>query len=214
MYKSISAILLSCFAISAFAKEPMNLDVYKHQLVQYKTSGEYERDLEAAIKPAKAFLVSQLHHPHRPLAIVLDIDETSLSNFDDMKKLSFGGTLKDIMDAEGRGDSTAIKPVLELYQFAKAHDVHIFFITGRTENYRSGTERNLSDVGFTDWDGLTLKPIHYHEKTAAYYKATERKKLVDQGYDIILNIGDQQSDFNGGYAHKNIKLPNPYYIVP
>ena len=46
------------------------------------------------------------------------------------------------------------------------------------------------------------------------FKAPERRKLAEQGYTIILNMGDQESDLRGGYAEKTFKLPNPVYFLP
>jgi hypothetical protein len=34
---------------------------------------------------------------------------------------------------------------------------------------------------------------------------------VAQGYDIVLNIGDQEADVHGGYALAKVRLPNPFY---
>jgi len=33
------------------------------------------------------------------------------------------------------------------------------------------------------------------------------------GYKIIANVGDQQSDLNGGYSERTYKLPNPIYLT-
>jgi len=44
------------------------------------------------------------------------------------------------------------------------------------------------------------------------FKASIRKKLVEQGYYIFINIGDQFSDFEGEYTGKTFKLPNPAYL--
>jgi acid phosphatase len=45
-------------------------------------------------------------------------------------------------------------------------------------------------------------------------RAAERRKIAGQGYTIILNMGDQESDLAGGYAEKTFKLPNPVYFLP
>jgi hypothetical protein len=37
---------------------------------------------------------------------------------------------------------------------------------------------------------------------------------VDEGYTILLSMGDQRSDLEGGYAERTFKLPNPYYWIP
>ena len=47
------------------------------------------------------------------------------------------------------------------------------------------------------------------------YKAGTRKHIEqDLGYDIVLNVGDQCSDLQGGYADHGLKLPNPTYYLP
>jgi HAD superfamily, subfamily IIIB (Acid phosphatase) len=32
---------------------------------------------------------------------------------------------------------------------------------------------------------------------------------MQEGYTIILSVGDQESDLKGGYAERVFKLPNP-----
>ena len=46
------------------------------------------------------------------------------------------------------------------------------------------------------------------------FKAPERRKLTEEGFTILLSIGDQQSDLSGGYAERTFKLPNPVYFLP
>lgn len=204
--------------INAYASEPRNLALAKQDVIRYHDSGEYKKDLARVAHQAMAYLkarVNQAKHSHKnkKLAIVLDIDETSLSNYPDMLAMNFGGTMEDIEKAEGKDNLTAIKPTLELYQYAKAHDVAVFFITARKEKYRAVTAANLENAGYTHWDGLYLLPGGYKEKSAAAYKAGIRKQIVRQGYDIVLNLGDQKSDLRGNYADKSFKLPDPFYIV-
>lgn len=202
-----------------YAKEPKNLDVVKHALIQYHDSGEYENDQTKIIDQAMTYLKKRLavHEKkknNKKLAIVLDIDETALSNYRDMVTLNFGGGIDEIIAAENKGTDSVIPSTLMLYRYAKANHVAVFFITGRTENSRQSTETNLNRAGFQNWDGLILKPDNYKEKTPSIYKTQARVALENQGYDIVLNIGDQQSDLVGKHADKTFKLPNPYYVIP
>src|SRR4029079_18129927 len=91
--------------------------------------------------------------------------------------------------------------------------VAVFFLTGRPERLRAATERNLRAAGY-EWTGVLLRADDLFTKSAAEFKAPERRKLVEQGYTIIVNIGDQMSDLDGGYAERTYKLPNPFYFVP
>lgn len=198
-------------------REPENLSVAKQELIRYHDSGQYEKDIEKVIREAKRYLKSRIAHPAhngKKPAIVLDIDETSLSNYPDMVKMNFGGTLDQIREAEKKGNDPAIKPTLRLYELAKEHGVAVFFITGRYEHERAATEENLKKTGYRNWDGLILRSEEYKHKSSSAFKSSVRKKLTEENYEILLNVGDQQSDLNGGYAEKAIKLPNPFYFIP
>jgi len=191
-----------------------NLDAFKGRLIQYHDSEKYEKEISAVIKQAKTYLKTRLAQKSpKKLAMVLDIDETSLSNYNDMFDMQFGGKLKDIIAEEGNGTDTVIKPTLELYQYAKAHKVAVFFVTGRSEIYRTATIKNLKLANYKNWDDLILKPKKYEHKPAAIYKIAARKAITNKGYDIVINIGDQMSDLSGGYSDKIFKLPNPYYFI-
>jgi hypothetical protein len=45
------------------------------------------------------------------------------------------------------------------------------------------------------------------------YKSGARKEVMQKGYIIIANIGDQHSDLESGYGERHFKLPNPMYYV-
>lgn len=221
MYRKIALCLtlsatLSAAALPVYAQEPTNLALIKQSLIKYHDSGEYQKDQAKVIDQAMQYLKTRIdsnQKANKKLAIVLDIDETSLSNYPDMLKMSFGGSAQQVDDAIGVGKDPVIQPTLELYRYAKAHHVAVFFITGRTEPYRASTVSNLTNAGYKDWDNLTLKPTTYHEKSVSPYKSSARADIEKQGYDIVLNVGDQQSDLAGKHADKTFKLPNPYYYI-
>ncbi|HXP41405.1 MAG TPA: HAD family acid phosphatase, partial [Candidatus Acidoferrales bacterium] len=80
---------------------------------------------------------------------------------------------------------------------------------------RSVTAENLKSAGYDHWVGLALRGPHPKEQSTTEYKSGERKKIVDAGYRIILNVGDQLSDLNGNpQADRSVKLPNPFYYIP
>ena len=43
------------------------------------------------------------------------------------------------------------------------------------------------------------------------YKAAARKQILDQGFRILANIGDQPADLEGGNAERAFLVPNPFY---
>ena len=217
---ALSSLTLFAIALSlqtAYATEPTNLQTTKAQLIAYHDTGAYDEDIALITYQASDYLRTVVaQNPTKKLAIVFDIDETVLSNYKHMNDLNFGGTFKEIDTLVNQGDDPAIPATLALYQQARQENVHVFFITGRTDTKQNhaNTARNLSNVGMGQYDALILKPVSYHEKTVSIYKANERKKIIDQGYDIVFTMGDQISDLAGGYADRQYKLPNPYYFIP
>ncbi len=214
---SICLFSLTLIPALSYANEPVNLALVKKQLMHYHDVGLYDKDIQRVDTIALAYLKQRIQHADfhgKKPAIVLDIDETSLSNYGDMVTSDFGGTLQQFLENEDKGTDPVIQPTLTLYQYAKSHDVAVFFITGRLEYERKVTEENLRSAGYQHWDGLTLRDGKHTHTPAATYKTAIRKQLTEQGYDILLNVGDQNSDLNGGYADKTFKLPNPYYLIP
>lgn len=202
----------------SFAETQINLADCKKQLIAYHDSGEYYQNIASVVKEARDYLQFRLTQNARAknpqkLALVLDIDETSLSNYPDMVKLDFGGTLKEINQLEGEGHDPAIPATLSLYQFAQANGVAVIFITGRDESERAKTTANLKEVGYHNWTALYLRSKAQQGLSAEAYKTALRKQIEAQGYDIAVNMGDQYSDLSGGYADMGFKLPNPYYFV-
>lgn len=152
------------------------------------------------------------HHGGRKPAIVLDIDETSLSNYTAIEADDF--TFGENSQAEAENQvGQAIAPTLALYNNAKRAGVTPFFITGRPEAQRQDTVENLEREGYSDWKQLYLKPAGTTLTTVAY-KSGARKDIESQGYRIIANIGDQYSDLAGGHAARAFKLANPFYFLP
>jgi acid phosphatase len=202
--------------------EPVpNLGRLKMRILAYHdckgAEGCYETDLNHQSDLAIAFLKHRTASVKagENLALVLDIDETSLSNWDEEKQDDFGYVAKDWNDWVDHKKAPAIAGTLRLYNEALKHGVSIFFITGRGEAQTASTSDNLKTAGYHDWAGLALRGAHPSSQTTTEYKSSERKKIVDAGYKIILNVGDQISDLNGSpQAELSVKLPNPFYFIP
>ena len=201
---------------------PPNLAEAKRQVGEYVDSGRYEADIAAVAEQARAYLESRAQRGGK-LAIVVDIDETALSNLPSLRANDYGFIAAGPCDlARGpcglaawitMAKAEPIKPVLALVDLARQRGIAVFFLTGRPERMRAATEANLRAAGYA-WTGLILRPDDLTTKSAADFKAPERKKLEDHGYTIIVNVGDQSSDLDGGFAEKTYKLPNPFYLIP
>ncbi len=190
-----------------------NLGLLKKDVLAYHDTGRWTADIRAVVERAMEALDSQLPSVDKR-AIVFDIDETALSNWQQIKEADFGYNSQDFNAWVQSARAPPIEPVLDLYRLAKKRGMAIFFITGRAEKFREATEKNLRAAGYETWDGLFLKPNDNHEASIAPFKSGERRKLSEQGYHILVNIGDQESDLEGGYAERSFKIPNPAYYIP
>lgn len=216
-YLAVSAmVVIELLASSAYAKQPQNLTFAKRDVISYYESGEFQKDVNIVVQDAEQYMQkrvvenSLLAQPKK-LAMVLDIDDTTLSNFVGNKKRDFSG-LHELFEQSFRdADAPAIEPMLRLYNEAIKSGVSVFFITWREEEFRSYTILNLQKSGFYGWSSLYMPNPEDKKLSAQVYKTGVREMLSKQGYDIILNLGDQDSDLNGGYAEHTDKIPNPLY---
>ena len=222
MYKTFffaSSILIAGFSNNINAQEPINLQIKKKQLISYHDQGEYDLDLKKVVSQARKYLALRITENSKKikkqkLAIVFDIDETTITNYDYMRKNSFGGSLNDFNQNILKHKLPVIKPMRTFYNFAKQNKVAIFFVTGRKRNVRTTTAINLKKAGYTGWQKIYFKPQNYNQTSVIPFKSGARKQITAQGYTIVESIGDQNSDLKGGYTEKTFKLPNPYYYIP
>ena len=128
-----------------------------------------------ALEWALAFLGCMRHLVARP-CIVLDIDGTLIIN-------APNGCSKCVLDFPA------------LCAACTAHGIAIFCITARPEDpkNRHYTERQLEKCQVAPVTRTFMRP-----SSADYgkYKYTARKKILAQGFSILLTIGDQFADLS------------------
>jgi len=199
-----------------------NFDVTRTRLKNYADCvgeiGCYWADLDTQYKRAETALKQQLlsAKPHEKLALIMDIDETSLSGYCELQREDFGFihsmSYEWVVTPQA---AVAIPGALRLFNFAKKAGIDVFFITGRPEQQLEATTRNLESAGFHGWKGLFLRNAAEHDLPTTTYKSGRRQQILNQGYRLILNVGDQWSDLTGTpKAEVSIKLPNPFYFLP
>jgi acid phosphatase len=209
------------FSRDAQAERIPNLDALKKELRQYHdctcTCGCWTHDQDVQANRAIAFLRQRAAHrrPQEKLAMVLDIDETTLSNYQEEAGGDFAYN-KPVFDAWiETAQATAIPGTLRLYKEAQKLGVSILFITGRDEPQRIATERNLRAQGFDNWQELVMRPVDHGSQTIGEFKQAARGQMVAKGYTLALNVGDQWSDLKGKpEAEYSVKYPDPYYFIP
>ena len=225
MRTGLAALILAALAAwsGPSAGEPINVGDAKLAARAYREAGDYERDLASVIAEAAAWLDEAAPGADRP-AVVLDVDETALSNWEVILANDFGRfATGDCELPEGPcgwaawdqlGRSPPLAPTLVLFETARELDVAVFFITGRPESQREATERNLREAGYDGFVAVLMVPEGQRFARAADFKAPQRAAIEAEGYTIIANIGDQPSDLEGGHAQRTFLLANPFYRIP
>ena len=205
-------------------RQPTNVGDAKTAALAYHDSDAYDRDLAIVASEASRWLEQRGRSVTRP-ALVLDIDETALSNREIIKLDDFGRPIGGPCLPESGapcgwaawdqlGRDPAIAPTLQMFQLARALNITVFFITGRPESQREATERNLAEAGYKGYQKLYMVPDGAHFASAADFKAPVREEIEKAGYIVVANVGDQPSDLEGDHAEKVFLLPDPFYRVP
>jgi predicted secreted acid phosphatase len=233
----ISAAADSSAQAHGHSHEPANVTTVKNDVKAYygdtvdaqghhhhSNDSAWARDVQHQVDGAKRYLQDRLrsHHLHNP-ALVLDVDDTSEVTYGWEVDVDFHYDPVSNEAAINADAFPAIQPTLELAKWAKAHGVKLFFLTGRPEHQRTATEKDLANDGYPTPDGMFLKYEGGNNPdylpcaptcTTIQYKSGTRKHIEAMGNDIVLNLGDQYSDLDGGYADRGVKLSNPMYYLP
>jgi predicted secreted acid phosphatase len=207
--------------IPAVPPPPLNLGPIKDMLVEYHQKF-YDADVAAVFESAQNYIEKNASEAKRP-ALVLDIDETSLTNWPNLHADDFGfvadGTCDELPAGPCgfnawilKGSATAIEPAHKLFETAKAKGVAVIFITGRPNSQRDITILNLDHAGYEGWTELRTRPDG-EGGTVQDYKTKQRINVEAEGYTIIAGVGDQMSDIDGGHSGCTFKVPNPFYFI-
>jgi acid phosphatase len=178
----------------------------------YVGSGAYDRAIARAYRRATKALRTQLAHRVRRPAVVLDIDETALSNYGCLDAVDFDVN-SGIGTCVGLGRSTVIRPARAFVAFARKRGVKVVFITGAPEPLEDSRAQNLRGAGFRGPFEVVGRPTTDKRDSVVPYKRGARRALQRRGYRILVNVGDQRSDLQGGFARRKVKLPNPIYVT-
>jgi acid phosphatase len=208
--KTLSFILLS-FTLLSCSSVPVNLQLAKKNVMEYYESGTYSNDLKNIISNAEDE-INKINLQTNS-AIVFDVDETSLSNYESIKKIYFGYDPQKWDNWINEAKAPAIPEIKQFYDFVTLKKIKVIFLSSRNISQYNATFRNLNNAGYIAFDTLILKDSSYSGYTSLAFKSHQRELLTQKGYDIIADIGDQVSDLEGKNHGLQIKLPNYLYFI-
>jgi predicted secreted acid phosphatase len=183
--KKLLLIIIPLFFIGCSSSpELINMDMAKAAVQNYYEKGQYDAEMKEIIDDTIDKL-SKMNFTDKSLA-VFDIDETILSNYPHTKEIGYGFNWKLWNEWLLQADAPVIPQTKRLYDWLIDNGVNVVFITGSPKTSKM---------------------------SAGVFKNYERSVLADKGYEIVINVGDQWSDFEGENNGLKVKLPNYLYLI-
>jgi len=178
---TLTAVLMMVLLLIGVASSSSAQAAHKKRLPSKK---QWYAQVARAMKPAFPYLRSRAASGQKNLAINLDIDNVSLASFYDRK--------------------APIPDTLRLAKQARKLGVKVYFNSGRNAAKLAEVAPLLEAAGFA--------PSGYcgrldGERLAAS-KQRCRQEFVDRGKTIIINVGNNATDFVGTNYELGIRLPN------
>lgn len=168
----------------------------------------------------------------KPLAVVVDIDETMLDNSPfETAVINSTDNLSGWYGWTREARARALPGALEFANYAQSKNVDIFYITNRDDNEHGVTVQNLVNEKFPFAVAdhvLTKSDLSYSSGNTS--SKVGRRAKVSETHEIILLIGDNLNDFSGVFEDRSVNngksavaenreqfgkkfivLPNPMY---
>lgn len=235
--KNLSIFLAPLFVLAACATPPppapapetAPTPVYDHTrdmgLLWVKHAAEYRAIAEQVYRAAEAALPGYIADPswsampgqsgagNLPPAVILDVDETVVSNVDFQLTFERPFANHKLDEWSSNYDSLAIPGVKEFVDAARAQGVTVFFVTNRPCEVIKGVDDPCPQKGTTVDDirevGIEVKPDYVMlsgERPDWDREKLVRRELIAESYRVIMLIGDDFGDFVS-CARKKVVAP-------
>ncbi len=231
---AITLGLSGCVVTKPQAQLPDNHDYLLMSVAWYQNSGEMQALCYQAFNVATLRFDEAVKNntQNKPLAVVVDIDETMLDNSPyETHVITEGEDRNGWIGWTDKAEAKALPGAVDFARYVQQQHAEVFYITNRDDNERASTLKNLQAEGFPFADEshlLTRNDTAYSSGNTSS-KAGRRAK-VSSTHEIVLLLGDNLNDFselfedrktdNGKaaveenkelFGKRFIVLPNPIY---
>jgi len=205
----IVLIVAVVLQLTSCTDKPVNLSVARESVKEYYETGKFDEELDEVIREAKDKFKKVEFIENS--AVIFDVDETALNNYEISKKMGYGYVYEMVYEWTQNAKVPAFPQVKELYDYLLSKGSKIIFLTARGYDEYDATHKNLITQGYTKFDTLITKNKNEHKMKSIDFKSAKREKLVQIGYDILGTVGDQWSDLEGPHHGIQVKIPNYLY---
>jgi 5'-nucleotidase (lipoprotein e(P4) family) len=172
-------------------------------LQTYRLAGEHLQHEVARIRAEEAAQTADM--PNRPLAVVMDLDETVLDNATFQTYLYDSGQnySDDIFDkfvSDNRKSIRLVPGAKDFINLAESLGVTVSYITNRDEPLRQATIDTLAQWGVNVQGLDDVKGVRLLLATRGESVKKPRRDLVRAKYHVLQLFGDQLGDFSDEFA--------------
>lgn len=150
------------------------------------SKSRWEADVDRAMSGSHRYIDRRVARGGHRLAVNFDIDNTTLASH----------------YAPGK----PVARVLRFARYARSHGVRLLFNTARPrgDGRLLRAERQLERAGYRV-AGICGRR---HGESLIHGKQRCRRHFVAQGYTLVANVGNRDTDFVGGNYERAFRLPN------
>ncbi|MDP8219906.1 MAG: 5'-nucleotidase, lipoprotein e(P4) family [Candidatus Stygibacter frigidus] len=201
MRKAIILLIILLTFIGIWAEE-LNDEGSLVAVLYHQASAEYQAICYQAYNLASDQLIRLSKKEHqKPLAVILDVDETVLSNskYNALEVIRKREYPKEFYQWIDEMNSEPIAGALEFTLLADSLGIKIFYITNRRDHKQAPTIGNLQKYGF---------PQAVPEQVLCKVKESSKEKRRQQvmaDYEVLLLIGDNLIDFADCFAGRSVE---------
>ncbi|TQV87560.1 5'-nucleotidase, lipoprotein e(P4) family [Aliikangiella coralliicola] len=153
------------------------------------------KKMESAITEVVSEVDSQVDSNEKKPAIILDVDETILSNLVVQKEFASVGYKPELWDEwVNKAEAPALAGSVEFLQLAAKQGVMIFYVTNRDVSLEAATRKNLARFGFPISESVDTVLLQ-NEKPGWTSDKASRRIYVAKDYQVIMLFGDDLNDF-------------------
>lgn len=163
-------------------------------------------------------------NPKGKLAIVTDLDETVVDNSYYNAWLVDEGAMytpETWKQWTAQRKATIVPGSKAFFDLADSLGITIFYVSNRAVDEYEATLENLQTLGLPQLDST-----HFYLKTTTSGKEARRQAIYDQGYEIVMFLGDNLNDFSKAFEKQSnerrheitdsleSKFGNEYIVLP